>query len=398
MKKITLIIFLTIHLLSCNNQSQLSFELLPVNSEPESGESRLFSNGNDLILSWITVKNGKNHLYFSKFEEEKWGKPQLIISDTSWFVNWADFPNLHIDQANPDFWVTSFMKKSSHETFSYDINYIYSKNGGENWSTPQKLHGDTTLTEHGFISMFNDPEGIGAVWLDGRNTKPGHGHQGAMTLRTGIIDKEGIVVNEQLLDDKICDCCQTAAVKTPSGVIALYRNRSDEEIRDIWMVRKVNGKWTEPESFHDDGWNIPGCPVNGPSIASREDLVAAAWFTAANDSAKVQMKISTDGGEIFSKPISIDHGLPAGRVDITITDKNRIGVSWIENLPQGGAQLQVSFYDAQGNLLKTQTITDINPSRGSGFPQIMAFDGKIVASWTDVDYNTIKSSYSAINF
>ena len=49
------------------------------------------------------------------------------------------------------------------------------------------------------------------------------------------------------------------------GPVAVYRDRSPEEIRDISVVRLVDGVWTEPAPVHADNWMIEGCPVNGPA-------------------------------------------------------------------------------------------------------------------------------------
>ena len=50
-----------------------------------------------------------------------------------------------------------------------------------------------------------------------------------MTLRYASFDGEGNKIEESLLDDKVCDCCQTDAAMTSKGPIIVYRNRSDEE-------------------------------------------------------------------------------------------------------------------------------------------------------------------------
>ena len=107
-----------------------------------------------------------------------------------------------------------------------------------------------------------------------------------MTLRAAIVSERGEVSKDILLDNRSCDCCQTTAAITTNGPVVIYRDRSEEEIRDISIVRQVEGKWTAPKVIHSDNWQINGCPVNGPKVASLGNNLAVAWFTAAGDQPK----------------------------------------------------------------------------------------------------------------
>jgi len=103
-----------------------------------------------------------------------------------------------------------------------------------------------------------------------------------MTLRTAQITASGIIEGETLLDPRVCDCCPTATVLCPDGsVLVAYRDRSEEEVRDIAVTRYKGGAWSTPRVVHRDEWKIAGCPVNGPALAVSDSLVALAWFTMA---------------------------------------------------------------------------------------------------------------------
>jgi hypothetical protein len=141
-----------------------------------------------------------------------------------------------------------------------------------NWSKPLVPHRDKTQTEHGFVSLIPLSDGrLGAVWLDGRNMKnmkKTEEHAPAsesMTLRYAAIDTNANLSDETQLDERVCECCQTSAAVTSQGPIAVYRDRSLGEVRDIYLVQQVNGSWTPPQPVFADNWQINGCPVNGPS-------------------------------------------------------------------------------------------------------------------------------------
>ena len=59
-----------------------------------------------------------------------------------------------------------------------------------------------------------------------------------------------------LVDDRVCDCCQTAAALTSDGPVVVYRDRTEDEIRDIHISRLIDGAWTESRAVSDDGWYI----------------------------------------------------------------------------------------------------------------------------------------------
>ena len=81
-----------------------------------------------------------------------------------------------------------------------------------------------------------------------------------MTLRAATLDHVGTLYGETLLDERICDCCQTSAARTANGIVVAYRDRSDEEIRDIAVVRWQNGIWSVLQTVHEDRWHILGWP------------------------------------------------------------------------------------------------------------------------------------------
>jgi hypothetical protein len=131
--------------------------------------------------------------------------------------------------------------------------------------------------------------GLGVTWLDGRAMQAGGSHEahgaapGAMSLRFGTFGRDWKQTSEMLVDRRVCECCPTTAAITSEGPIVAYRNRSEDELRDIFISRLENGKWNEPTAVHADGWKIAACPVDGPMLSARGRDVAIAWFTAQGD-------------------------------------------------------------------------------------------------------------------
>ncbi|MEQ9424319.1 MAG: exo-alpha-sialidase [Cyclobacteriaceae bacterium] len=338
-----------------------------------------------LYLSWVEKSGDSTMLKYAFLEKDKWSEAKKIASGTDWFVNWADYPMISVTDSGM---MAHFLAKSSEGAYSYDVNLTQSENG-DAWSEPFVVHDDGTETEHGFVTMLPFEGKILTTWLDGRNTGDGgHGdvemeHRGAMTVRSAIVDLSGNLEMESQLDDRVCDCCQTGGAVTATGPVIVYRDRSEEEIRDMSIVRLVNGSWTAPQPVFQDNWKIAGCPVNGPRAAAIENSLAVAWFSAAEGNAEVKLIFSKDGGETFGPSFKIDGGKPAGRVDVAMVDENNALVSWVETT-ENGAEVRVSKISSDGNILSTKTIGEIDPSRKSGFPQLEIIGEGIYVAWTDL--------------
>ena len=343
---------------------------------------RLFSNGEDLLMSWIQNKDSIASLKYSKFNGINWTAPTEIISGSDWFVNWADFPAIADNNGSV---LTNILKKSAEGTYTYDIHLqLYSKQKNT-WKNNILLNQDGIKSEHGFVSMlpYNN-DSFFVTWLDGRTLVGVPKENEQMTLRAAFIDAEGEISNDILLDDKTCECCNTAATMTANGPVVAYRDRSDTEIRDISIVRFVNGNWTAPKNVYQDHWEIPGCPVNGPAIDSFNDAVALAWFTAENDNPRIQVSFSENQGETFGLQYRVDNGNAIGRVDVVMIDQNNAVVSWME--PDGiDTLIQILKVSSNGEKNMPITITKTRSERSSGFPQLEVVGDKLYVAWTSLE-------------
>src|SRR6185503_19351813 len=132
-------------------------------------------------------------------------------------------------------------------------------------------------------------------------------------------------------DPRVCECCQTATAATSEGIVVAYRDRSPDEIRDIYVVRSQGDGWGQPSLVHRDGWKINGCPVNGPAISAQGLDVAVAWFTVQDEAGRALVAFSQDGGRSFGSPIRLDEAASAGRVQVVLLEDRSAAVTWIES-------------------------------------------------------------------
>lgn len=345
-------------------------------------EPFLFSSKNrETYLSWIERREDGNSFKYAKWNGNDWTPGNLIAEGDIWFVNWADYPQLAAFEDGT--LIAFFLEKSGPGTFAYDIKITLSKNGID-WTEASTLHDDATQKEHGFVSMSPWGDNMLITWLDGRNTGGGHeqhehhSHQGQMNLRAAILDSDGRKIDEWLLDDRVCDCCQTSSTVTDNGPVVVFRDRSDSEIRDIGIVRLEGEQWSQTEPVYMDLWEIAACPVNGPRLASLENIVATAWYSAAMDIPTVKVAFSKDNGASFETPIRIDLGKTVGRVDLELLDKTTALVSWME---EGRIMIRTVGIDKKLGI--PITIASSSEKRSSGFPQISKDKDHVWIAWTD---------------
>ncbi len=217
---------------------------------------------------------------------------------------------------------------------------------------------------------------------EAEGTAEGPVDYGAMTLRARALAGDGTLGEEWLLDDRTCECCTTTLARTARGIVAAYRDRSQEEIRDIYSTRFQDGSWSEPQAVHTDGWYLPGCPVNGPQLAADGDRVAASWFTAADEQPRVYVAFSDDASASWGDPIRVDEGQPLGRVDVELLADGAAAVSWIETsreLPR----VLLRAVGRDGTVGPAVVITEISASRSSGFPRMTRAGDDLLVAWTD---------------
>jgi len=406
MRELKILVFFFMVLISCKKEQNTNLETEIIKIELSASENSmqpfLFNNGNDLWMSWTEkIDDSLYTLNYSKLDSGKWENPIEITRGEDWFVNWADFPGLAENNGNI---LTHLLKKSDSATFSYDIHLQLSKFNNNSAVKEFKLHTDSTKTEHGFVTMLpylNDSFFV--TWLDGRNTGGGgHGDaqstKGAMQIRAARVLSTGEVIEDVVVDNKTCDCCQTSAAITSEGPIIVYRDRSDQEVRDIYISRMVNGSWSIPKPIYNDLWKINGCPVNGPKSSSFNSSLVVAWFTAADNIPKVNISFSNNNGETFDDPIQIDNGNSIGRVDVAMLDDQNALVSWMEATGDI-AEIKVLKVNKNGGKKSPLLISSLSASRSSGFPQMEVLNDMVYFAWNDnsEDQSTVKTARVSVS-
>ena len=365
-------------------------EKVPLPTEVGAQEASLTSKDGILYMTWMEQAKTETKVMFSMKTKTGWSKATPVHVGNDLFVNWADFSSIAIlsDKTIAVHWLQKIGKLG----FDYQINIALSSDNGQTWSKPKILHEDRSTVQHGFVSMIPNKEKLlTIIWLDGRTYGIKSGETKniteAMQLRATTITSDGLIGDEVAIDMRTCSCCQTSITVTDKGtVIAAYRDRSEGEIRDISIARLEQNIWQEPFNLHDDGWELSGCPVNGPAISSIDKLVAVAWFTGAKGVSAVKIAFSDDDGKSFATPFIIENKDPIGRVDLEMLPDGDALVSWVEWI-DGNEIINICRAN-QEHGCKAQEQLVFNASNASlNFPQLERVNEDIYLVWTQPDEN-----------
>ena len=344
---------------------------------------QLTSSDRGVIASWVEQSGqSTSTLKFSERTASGWSSPMTISSGNNWFLSYADPPNV---LRRPDgTLVANWLVSTNPELEGSDLNITYSKDDGKTWAKPFLPHHDGTKGQHAFPSFFEMPGNLlGVVWVDARAQAANPENlEASYSVRYAAFDSSWKRTAEGEIDKKTCECCSTSAAVTSDGVITVFRDRSDKEIRDIASSRFENGKWTDPAIVHADNFETYSCPVNGPMISARDTQAVVAWFTVKNDMGQAWAAFSNDAGRTWGTPIRLDDAASLGRVDVQLLDDGSAVATWVEYADKKG-QFRMRRIEPSGMKSAPINVAGVEGSSSSGFPR-MARQGKdLVFAWTE---------------
>jgi beta-lactamase class D len=345
-----------------------------------------------VVLSWIEPDGDGHRLQYSVLAEAGWTEAATVARGDNWFVNWADFPS--VVPLSGQLWAAHWLASQPEGGYAYDVNLSISEDHGRTWSTPFLPHFDATATEHGFVTLYPDSNGVGLVWLDGRKMINEYDENdvraSGMTLRAATFGTDQAPIRSALVDDLTCDCCQTDLALTDDGPVAVYRDRTTDEIRDIYVARREFGEWQPGVPVASDRWEIAACPVNGPVIRANGNDVAVAWFTAAGDAPMVKAAWSQDGGRTFAAPVIVSRDVPLGHVGAVMLAGGDLVVSYQRSIGNGGAELLLRRISVSGAASEPYAVPGAADVFAFSVPQLAMRGDELVVAWT----NSIDDEYS----
>jgi hypothetical protein len=275
---------------------------------------------------------------------------------------------------------------------------------------PQKLTG-----ARGWASVAADNSGaLHLAWLDGRNAAPkppaaapaaaapaagaapaAHVHSGPpmrQDIMHAVWRPDGSSA-EALVASYVCFCCKTSVATGPDGsTYVAFRNIYPTNLRDIAVARSVDGvTFAEPVRVSEDGWQLDGCPEDGPSIGVGADgVVHVAWPTiAGKDGLRkgIYYSYSTDGGQSFAPRVRMDDAADvqhSAHPQLVIAGKD-VAVTWDER-GNAGPRIRVRLVHSvepanawRPQLGPVSTVSDSGPVNHA---TVASAEDVIISGWT----------------
>lgn len=344
------------------------------------------ANGGTYLIWLEPVADGAHALKFSSLEGSTWAAAREIARGSDWFVNWADHPSIAVAADGSMFahWLVHTGRKTG--SYGYGIRVARSTDRGATWPTIFEDGMENVADYAGFMTFGFEPEGARAVYLSPVAPDTGgagheHGAEPTKTLAAVHFDSSGRPIARQVIDGDVCSCCPTDVAATDEGLVAVYRDHRPGEIRDISIARLEPRGWTGPTRVHEDGWKIAGCPTNGPAVDARGQTVAVTWFTAAQDTPRVKLAFSSDGGRSFGSPVTVDDGRPVGWPAIVLLDDGSAAVSWLERRTEGKGEVLVRRVGTDGKAGTPVVVAPALSGRATGMPRMVRAGDRLLVAW-----------------
>jgi hypothetical protein len=196
-----------------------------------------------------------------------------------------------------------------------DLYLSASHDGGQTFAGVVKVNDDSRPAAHGMHSLAVAPDGsIYLAWLDERNinspqpSEQAGGHHTESNREVFMtFSQDGgrtFAPNQRVASDA-CPCCKTAlAVGADNRLYVSWRQVLPGDFRHIAVASTAGGgrTFSEPVIVSDDRWQIAGCPVSGPALASGSDgALRVLWYSegGAGESG-LYWSESRDGGRSFA--------------------------------------------------------------------------------------------------
>jgi hypothetical protein len=333
-----------------------------------------------LLLSWVEGDEQSSRFRFAVRERGIWAAPHTVVEGRNKFAA----PPLVVGLkggALAAVWMT--YQDRAKDRYAADIHVSISKDGGRQWSKPQRPYPAAARIYDAQMSAAPlENGGFALVWTDRR-------HPDRYRLMATLIGADGRASAETTLDPDVCSCCETRTVTDGNTLSTTYRDHLAGELRDIALIRWSSGGIRSNGIVHADRWAIEGCPSNGPAVASQDGRTVVAWFTAADGVGRVKAAFSANQGAHFGEPVEL--GADAnGYVDTLLLEDGSAIAAW-RGRAGPDEELWMARLRPDGTLLgRTSLYRGGFPRWPSRHISLAQAGDEIYVAWTDVAQQRVR--------
>jgi hypothetical protein len=276
-----------------------------------------------------------------------------------------------------------------------------SLDGGKTFAPPQTVA--EAPGDRGWPALAVDARGAHAIWLDHRGLATGqsgaaHQHDRtrdgfATAQRSGLYfataGRSGPRPATELAKG-VCYCCKTALVAGANGALyAAWRQVYQGSVRDIAFATSRDGgrTFSDPVRVSEDGWEINGCPDDGPAVVADAGGTAhVVWPTVMVANGALEGAIfyaSTRDGRTFTKRLRLPTaGSPKPSHPQVVVDRDgRLIVAWDEVIGGRRTVMARSIGRAGARPIEPGRQPLLLEAAGA-YPVLAATTRGVVAAWT----------------
>jgi hypothetical protein len=187
---------------------------------------------------------------------------------------------------------------------------------------------------------------------------------------------------EAAVAPNVCFCCKTSIATGPgSTVYVAWRHIYPTNLRDMAVAASTDGGRTfaAPVRVHEDGWQLEGCPEDGPSIVTdATGGLHIVWPTIVDTEASrkgIFYSYSTDGGRTFAPRVRLDEAAGtknAAHPQLAMAGNHPVAI-WDESGPTG-PRIRARLIGSP-----TGTVVEGEPAT---YPAMTATSTGLVTAWT----------------
>ena len=391
MRQLSFVVTVSLAAAGCTQPSQYSRQdLAPgptVHLRVDNADSRgasIAASGHRVVVVWASTTEGETNIHSAVSEDDgaTFAAPVRVNDiEGDARVNGEQAPRVAVGRDIVVAWQSRYSGTSQ-------IRVARSTDGGRTFGQAETIHDSSLTGARGWSSLVIDADGAAHVaWLDGRNSgKPaatsagsgaghaaggGHAHAAPRSSSgrpeqssKGEPTRQDIFHmtlspdgrrQESPVAANVCFCCKTSVTTAPAdtrakrdggprGVVYVaWRHIYPVNLRDMAVASSTDGgrTFSEPVRVSEDGWQLEGCPEDGPSIAvSPDGTLHITWPTIPAKGASrkgIFYSYSTDDGRTFAPRSRLDEDpevTNAAHPQIAVVG-SRVAVVWDESTAAG---------------------------------------------------------------
>ena len=288
---------------------------------------------NGISLINFSKRNQSLRLELREGDNQGFGSPILITHSQNLLMNSIDTPEYVL--GNDGSALVMWPERNSH---GCGIKFLFRREAGAAFTEPRWIRESTEDMQHSFLSgVALNEGGFFITWIQSNKVLIPGGEASEASLVGILLDSEGQLQKQFVLDPLVCDCCSIDSAIFDSGnVVVCYRNRDENEVRDTFYVRGnplTPESFGEPQSIRVEQWKTDFCPMNGPAIGSLGRFTTFAFFTNKPwETERLQVSLSVGGGKKFMLAKIISAIGTLGRPVVAYLNKDISVVSWLQSI------------------------------------------------------------------